>query len=151
MPKIVLITRVKGDRYTVFRNFNEDLFRYLRPPRFLAEIKRYDGTYAGALVEVQFHFPVKSLMQVRIAEFDEVKTRFTDQGTILPFGLKTWTHHHQVLPDQTSDTHSLIRDEIFYRSGNTFSDLLFYPVLYLQFFLRKPTYKRYFNSFQREH
>lgn len=146
MPKIVLRTRVQGNHLSVFRHFNEDLFRFLRPPRFLAEIRRYDGTFAGALVEVMFLFPAKSLMQVRISEFNEEKTRFTDEGLILPFGLKSWKHQHIVEADPLSDNHSYVVDEIDFRSGNLLTDFLFYPVLFLQFFLRKPAYQRYFKE-----
>lgn len=151
MPKIVVTTRVVGNRFEVFRNFNEDLFRYLKPPRFLAEINRYDGTYEGAIVEVQFRFPFQALMQVRISDFNEELTRFTDQGVILPFGLRSWTHHHQVLDDVSSPHHAIIRDEIHYRSINPLTDILFYPLLFMQFYLRKPAYRTYFKDIAHVH
>ena len=75
---------------------------------------------------------------------NESECYFVDEGTQLPFFLKKWRHRHRIL--KTDADASIIVDEIDYTTPFWLLDYLIYPMMYLQFYMRKPVYKRYFKK-----
>jgi ligand-binding SRPBCC domain-containing protein len=74
---------------------------------------------------------------------DENEIYFVDEGLQLPKPLKKWRHEHKIVKFIDN---SIIIDNIAYYTSNALLDILFYPILYLQFYLRKSVYKSYFGK-----
>ena len=72
---------------------------------------------------------------------EDGKWFFVDEGTELPFFLKSWTHRHVV---ESATAGSVIIDDITYTTGTIFTDLVMYLPMLGQFLYRKPIYKRVF-------
>jgi ligand-binding SRPBCC domain-containing protein len=145
--RIDLRTRVTQPYLEVKAGFTEELFKALNPPFPPVKLLRFDGSSKGDLVtlELNFIFFKQTWTSEIIADqTDEQEFFFIDAGRKLPFFLKDWRHKHRVV--NLGETHSLIVDEIDYTAPNSLLGLLLYPVLYLQFALRKPVYKRYFTK-----
>lgn len=73
----------------------------------------------------------------------ETQICFVDEGVELPSPLKTWKHHHII--EKVINRQSLIVEDIQFSTDFKLLELLLYPVLYLQFWYRKPIYKQYFQ------
>lgn len=143
--KISVLTEVNQDYKSVFMGFTEHLFRKLNPPFPRVKVTRFDGCRTGDEVHIELDFLLfkdhwVSLITEQHQTDDEIY--FIDQGLTLPFFLKGWQHKHRIMK---SGENSVIADEIEYRTWNTLTDYLFYPVLYAQFLFRKPIYKSYFE------
>ncbi|NHE57074.1 SRPBCC family protein [Cyclobacterium plantarum] len=144
--KINLSTKVNQSYLQVKEGFNKDLFQALNPPFPPVKLLRFDGSSKGDLVSLELDFLL--FKQVWTSEIIADKTDdkaffFIDEGTRLPFFLKSWRHKHSII--KLDDHHSIIRDEISYKSHHFILDILLYPALYLQFAMRKPIYKRVFS------
>ena len=121
------------------------MFKALKPPLVGLEILRFDGCTKGDEVHVRIStLGVKQIWKSLITENfkDEKSIYFVDEGTLLPRPLKYWKHRHIVAKFIEN---SIIIDNITYRTGNIFTDLLIFPVFFAQFCLRKGVYKRYFR------
>lgn len=147
MPGFTINTPIKGNANEVFARFDEALFNYLKPPSFIAEIKRYEGNKIGDKVAVAFKFPWQSLMVVEITEISEKEGHFyfVDEGRKLPFGITHWNHTHHVIANGNC---SIIKDEIQFKTRFLLTMLFIWPAFYVSFLLRKPQYKKYFGSCQ---
>ncbi len=130
----------------VSADFGEDLFRFLLPPSFVAGLKSYEGNEPGSRVHIHFHLPWPSdwISVITSRQMDKRKYVFVDEGERLPFGLKTWKHEHSVLKKGEGIT--IIMDNIHFTSQNRILDFLMYPLLFLAFYPRKFTYKKYFEK-----
>ena len=69
---------------------------------------------------------------------------FVDEGQTLPKPLRYWKHIHKV--KKQTEKQTFIIDDIAFSSNNYLLDILLYPFLYMQFALRKPAYRKYFNK-----
>uniref|UniRef100_UPI004047D40D hypothetical protein n=1 Tax=Roseivirga sp. TaxID=1964215 RepID=UPI004047D40D len=125
--------------------FNEELFQKLSPPFPKVILKRFDGSLKGDIVSLQLDFFVfKQIWTSEITSSISTshKFEFVDKGIELPFFLKSWQHRHTILLENGRVS---IIDDIDFSSSFRFFDYLLYPVMYLQFFLRKPIYKKVFK------
>jgi len=144
--KILIKTKVEKNYNDVFEGFDENLFLELKPPLLPLKLLRFDGSRKGDEIHIQLGAGfVKQRWDALIVEDGEKEGElyFIDKGIQLPFFLKEWTHHHRVLKSNEGAT---IVDEIYFKSPFFLFDYLLYPILYLQFYARKPVYKRVFKN-----
>jgi ligand-binding SRPBCC domain-containing protein len=145
--KIRLTTEVKQDYLKVKDGFNADLFKALNPPFPPVKLLRFDGSSRGDLVSLELNFILFKQVwtsEITADHLDEKEFYFIDEGIKLPFFLKKWRHKHLLISCGKDKT--LIVDEINYSGPNLLLSLLIYPVLYLQFSLRNPVYKKVFSA-----
>lgn len=145
--KIWIKTTVAADHMTVWEGFNRDLFEALKPPLLPLTLKRFDGSTTGD--EVHLTLGKGWLSQdwnARIIDhqIDSTECYFIDQGIKLPFFLRDWQHRHRIV--KQIDGQTAIIDDIDFRTPLRLLDYLMYPVMYLQFYARKPVYKRIFGA-----
>ncbi|EIM77060.1 hypothetical protein A3SI_07059 [Nitritalea halalkaliphila LW7] len=144
--KFTIRTTVDQDYLTVKAGFNESLFRKLAPPFPPLALKRFDGSRKGDIVSMELNFFLFKQTWTSLITHDHTDAHqfyFIDEGTELPFFLSYWKHKHVMvnLPDGRTE----IRDEIAYKGRPTWLSALLYPALYVQFWMRKPIYKRIFK------
>jgi ligand-binding SRPBCC domain-containing protein len=146
--KILLRTIVDCPFEQVAGNFDRELFEFLLPPHFVATLVNYEGSKPGDKIHLTFKIPWKSDWISVIKEFENASAYyyFIDVGEILPFGLKKWRHHHQVI--QLIENKTEIIDFIYFSTRFWLLDLLAWPVLFASFFPRKRLYKQYFKKFK---
>ena len=147
--RITLRTPVQGHYQAVLARFDQSLFEQLTPPGAQVKLKRFDGSKPGDVVHIQlklFGF-IKQDWVSEITEVHQTERRawFTDEGTRLPFFLSEWQHRHIV---ENHGSHSIIVDDIHFRSPSLVLDPLLFPVLWLQFAWRKPVYQRIFGKWK---
>ncbi len=144
---INIATIVKQDYRKVFEGFNEDLFLALKPPFLPLSLRQFDGSMKGD--EVKITLGIGFLSQdwdALIVDQKETEKEiyFIDEGVKLPFFLKSWRHKHRII---NTINGSEIIDEITYSTPlGIFSDILLFPIMYLQFYIRKPVYQRIFGK-----
>ncbi|MCH7413129.1 hypothetical protein MM213_06520 [Belliella sp. R4-6] len=139
-------TKVEQDYLKVKEGFDETLFKKLSPPFPPVKLLRFDGSSKGDLVTLELNFiffKQKWTSEITEDRTDEQEFYFIDEGTVLPFFLKSWRHKHRIIK---SGEGSIIRDEISYSGPFGLMTLLLYPALYLQFLYRKPIYKKLFKK-----
>jgi len=138
-------TKVKQPAKMVLDGFNEDLFLALKPPLMPLKLLRFDGCEKGDKVQLILGIqPLSQKWDALVIEHgeDDEKFYFTDIGESLPFPLKDWKHRHQILKLEQG---SIIVDDITYTTGFSILDFFMYPIMYLQFYIRKPVYSRLFK------
>lgn len=146
--RIVIKTKVEQDYKTVFSRFDKDLFLALKPPFLPLTLRQFDGSMKGDEVKIRLGKGFLSqdwdaLIIEQQENSDEIF--FIDKGTKLPFFLKTWEHKHRIL--NLKSHNSEIIDDIQYTTPlGKIMDLIFYPVLYIQFWIRRPVYRKYFSK-----
>ncbi|MEJ8804330.1 SRPBCC family protein [Pontibacter sp. H249] len=141
-----LKTAVAQDYLQVFNAFNEQLFRELAPPFPKLKLLRFDGSEPGDVVEVELQTGVKSFRWTSLItdrSITSTEAYFIDQGQELPPPLRLWHHKHLVSKNGNG---AIIHDIITYSTGAKALDLLLYPLMVLQFGMRKPIYKRVFGK-----
>ncbi|MBV6647668.1 MAG: hypothetical protein KI790_19575 [Cyclobacteriaceae bacterium] len=138
-------TTVKSPLERVINGFDESLFKKLSPPFPKVHLKRFDGSKTGDIVSLELDFILfRQTWSSKIVS-DSLRDNqwsFVDRGIELPFFLKEWRHQHDV---KATKAGSIIGDKIEYYTGSQLTDVLFYPLLWLQFAYRKPIYKRVFG------
>jgi ligand-binding SRPBCC domain-containing protein len=145
--KIKIITRVKADLQAVKAGFTDSLFLKLNPPFPPVKLRRFDGCKKGDKVELELDFVFFKQTWESLITDDVLSTKefsFVDEGVRLPFFLKSWKHHH--LNEALENGGTSITDEIEFTTPTLLTNLLFYPVLYLQFLYRKPIYRKVFGK-----
>ncbi|GAB3989029.1 hypothetical protein GCM10028807_12990 [Spirosoma daeguense] len=147
---IIRKTRVEKALPQVWTGFTRTLFEQLTPSFPPVNVIRFDGCKQGDVVHLQLNFIL--FRQDWISHIVDQQTTdeeiyFIDQGTKLPFFLTYWHHRHRLLKlqDDTSENQTLIVDDIYFRTPSRLTDMLVYPVLWLQFTCRKPIYRRVFK------
>ena len=143
---IRISTRVEQDYKTVYGKFDVYLFKKLKPLLTGLKVIKFDGCRKGDEVQVEINtFGWKQNWNALITENFEDKNEiyFIDEGLQLPKPLKKWRHRHEIVKFIDN---SIIIDNIAYSTNSFFLDLLLYPVLFVAFFQRKSTYKRYFKK-----
>ncbi len=142
--EIKIETIVDGEFKEVFKQFELDLFTVLLPPLGLIKLKRFDGSKPGDEVHLSFPLAQQWISVITETDSSDQKCWFIDEGKILPWPLKDWKHRHIV--ESAGSDRSKIIDHINFSTGNKLMDLLFYPLLYLSFLMRKPAYMKFFAS-----
>lgn len=141
--KIIVRIRLPYDYKFVYERMNEDLFMALAPKGQM-KLLRFDGSKKGDRIEIQMLRPWKSLWVSDVVH-DEVNDRFamfTDVGRQLPFGLKSWTHHHRIL--NRGENSCEIVEDITFASVTWLQGVFMYLPLYFSFRARKKKYKKFF-------
>ncbi len=144
--KILIQTKVDQSHHEVFSGFNEQLFLALKPPLLPLQLLRFDGCVTGDEVHIMLGKGVLSQRwDAKIVDHgkNENEYFFVDKGVQLPFFLKKWTHRHRIVNNDGKG--SIIIDDIDYHTPNVLFDYLMYPIMYLQFWMRSPVYKRVFQ------
>ena len=143
---IRICTEVEQDYLSVFKKFDLTLLKRLKPPLIGLSVLRFDGCNKGDVINTEINiFGLKQKWNAMITEIsqNENENYFTDEGTKLPFFLKSWKHVHRII---SKNNGSIIIDSINFKSPNIFFDSLLYPVIYFQFYFRKHIYKSYFKK-----
>lgn len=137
-------TKVGQKAEKVLSGFDESLFLALKPPLMPLKLLRFDGCEKGDRVQLVLGIPPFSqkwnALVIEHGENDEY-FYFTDIGEKLPFPIKDWKHRHFIIKQNKE---AIIADDITYTTGFLLLDYLMYPILYLQFRMRKPVYKKLF-------
>jgi ligand-binding SRPBCC domain-containing protein len=144
--KIQIKTKVKASLEKVKEGFTEDLFLSLNPPFPPVKLLQFDGCKTGDKVALELNFLLFKQHWISDIVEDQEKDEswyFLDIGTQLPFFLSRWKHHHRV---EKAASGSIIIDDITFSTGMIVTDILMYPILYGQFFYRKPIYKKRFRN-----
>ncbi len=144
--RLHLKTDVQEDYLTVLNAFDEQLFRKLAPPYPKLKLIRFDGSEPGDLVEIELQTGFKSFRWSSLITHREVtnsEAYFIDQGQVLPPPLRFWRHKHLVTKQGAGST---IHDIITYSTGFKILDLFMYPLMRMQFGMRKPIYRREFGK-----
>lgn len=142
---IRLQTFVEQDLPKVWNGFDQSLLKALTPPFPKVKVLRYDGNLTGDIVSFELNvFGFKQKWTSLITDHQETHDRcyFIDEGTELPFFLKTWRHVHGLNRSQSG---TIIDDFIEFTTPYFWLDYLVYPVLWAQFAYRKPIYRTYFQ------
>lgn len=144
--RIKIETLVNCNYKDVSKKFNRDLFIALKPPLVQLELKVFDGCETGDKVEMELGIlGMKQEWKSLITEhgLSDKESFFVDEGVVLPPPLKEWKHHH--ILENVNDTKTKIIDDIQFSTGFKLLDIIIYPVLYVQFWYRKPIYKQFLN------
>ncbi|PRY14946.1 hypothetical protein CLV24_103185 [Pontibacter ummariensis] len=144
--RLHLQTEVKQGFLSVFHAFDEQLFKALAPPYPRLKLLRFDGSLPGDWVEVELQIGVKSFRWTSLIterEITNTAAYFVDEGQELPPPLRYWHHKHLVTQRGSG---AIIHDIITYRTSSKALDLLLYPLMFAQFSMRKPVYKRVFGK-----
>ncbi len=144
--KLRITTKVEQDFRKVFSRFDLSLFNKLKPPLVSFKVIRFDGCKRGDKVELEIGMLWKKQFwrAVIVDDFDsECMIYFTDTGEILPKPLTYWKHKHII--EKCVDSSKII-DDICYETGSKIVNFLLYPLIFMQFFYRKPIYKSYFRK-----
>ena len=135
-------TPVAQNPVRVFAQFNQDLFMALKPPLMPLKLLRFDGCKIKDEVHVQLMGGILFHSLITDSRQTASEIYFVDEGILLPFFLKSWKHQHSILTQENGG--ALIVDDITFKSPFWLFDYLLFPIMYLQFYYRKPIYKRYF-------
>lgn len=146
--KLTLRTAVRGDHASVYAQFTKELLLKLTPPGMKLEMVRYDEpTEVGSIVHLKMSMlgVIKQEWYMHIIEKVEEKDQswFIDEGIRLPGFLKSWQHKHLV---QQEGDHAVIVDAVTYSGRNAVLSYLLYPVIWMQFAIRKPYYRKHFGK-----
>ncbi len=141
-----LKTTVAQNYLKVFEAFNEQLFKKLAPPFPKFKLLRFDGSKPGDMVEIELDAIIKSFRWTSLiteSKITDTEAYFIDEGKELPPPLRKWHHKHLITKH---DEGAIIHDIITYSSGNKLLDVLLYPLMVLQFGMRKPIYQELFGK-----
>jgi len=144
--RLILKTKVKGHYLRVMERFDLDLFEALKPIGAQMEVVQFTGSKTGDIVELKFVSPIKAEWISKITDHGSNRDSayFVDEGEVLPFPLQQWKHRHIV--ERVDDDYSIIVDDIQYSSGFWLLDLLLYPAMFVGFYPRKFSYRKYFGT-----
>lgn len=139
-------TLVMGHHHNVMKGFTRDLFERLTPPGVKVDLVRFDGSETGDVVHLQlkmpFFPPQNWISEITNHGSNETRSWFVDTGTVLPWFLGAWEHHHRV---EQHGPNCLIIDDINFRAASWIPDVLLYPILWIQFAGRRSVYRQYFG------
>jgi ligand-binding SRPBCC domain-containing protein len=138
-------TKVNQAPPQVIAGFDVVLFKSLATPFPSLKVLLFEGCKAGDWVKIELNFIFfRQTWESLVTEDNESEAEiyFIDEGKKLPFFLRYWQHKHRVLSDAQG---SQIIDDITYRSPFRFLDYVLFPMMYFQFYYRKPIYRRRFQ------
>lgn len=144
--EIHLQTKVAQDYLSVFNAFDEQLFKKLSPAFPKLRLLRFDGSEPGDKVEIELQAGIGSFRWTSLIterNISDAAAYFVDEGQELPPPLKRWNHKHLVTKNGTG---AIIHDIINFSSGSNLVDMLLYPLMRVQFGMRKPIYQKEFGK-----
>jgi ligand-binding SRPBCC domain-containing protein len=130
---------------TIQQGFNEALFKALNPPWMPMKVVHFGGCTTGDTVVLRLGPAFLPMMwESLITQHGQTDHSFwfIDEGTRLPFFLKSWKHLHYI---RETEEGTVIVDDIHL----TFSSFIFWPMVFLiryQMAYRKKAYLRFFNA-----
>ena len=144
-----IVTTLPQNADFVWEHFNKKLFIFLLPKFPPVDLQRYDGNYPGDEVHLEFNFIFfkqrwESIITKNLSKPDEC-FGFEDKGKKLPFFIKTWKHQHLIVKEIAG---SRIEDRISYTGPWYLPSILSFPVLFLQFYVRKFQYPNYYAQME---
>ena len=145
--RIYIATEVEENYKAVFSRFDKELFLALKPPLIQLNLTRFDGCLVGDKVELTLGMlGIHQLWTALIVDQKETAEEiyFVDEGQQIPPPIKKWRHRHVI--KKLAERKTLIVDDIEFSTGYKLLDVLMFPIMYLQFWYRKPVYKRYFSK-----
>jgi len=144
MAHMTFETIVSSSVEEVAKGFNQELFEALKPPLLTLKVKKFDGCVTGDEVHLEVGLGITMSWVSKITSHIDTPEEwsFVDEGETLPPPLKNWHHHHRVI--KRGDQAAII-DDIHFSTGLGLLDKLIYPLLFLQFKMRGPVYKKFFN------
>lgn len=147
MPQFQIVSTVDVSLERVSNDFGESLFKALQPTFPPNALINYDGDHIGGLVQIRLGIP--PLSQMWVSEIVSKSSgdgywQFVDEGTQLPFPLKSWRHIHR-LEDKGDDATTII-DDITFSTNSVILDALLLPIMRKMFSSRKEGYRRYFET-----
>lgn len=143
---ITIETPVEQGYLEVKAGFTETLFKKLAPPFPPVKVLRFEGCKTGDEVALELNFLLfkqKWTSLITADETSDVEFFFLDEGVQLPFFLGKWKHKHRII---SSGKGAVIRDEIDFEGPFGWMTPLLFPVLWLQFWYRKPIYQKIFKK-----
>ena len=141
MMNITLRSKVNGELTAIYNRFDDKLFRHLLPPG--AQLIEFGGSKKGDIVHLKLPIAGEWVSKITENGASEDTCYFIDEGRKLPFPLKKWEHKH-ILHRKGNST--IIEDNMNFSTGNSLTDILFYPILFLSFLPRLWQYNSYFQS-----
>lgn len=142
-------TLVAQSPEAVMSGFTESLFLQLNPPFPYpkAKLLRFDGCKRGHEIhlELQMGFTMRWESKITDDYQHPNEIGFVDEGHLLPFFLKSWTHRHRLV---RKGNNTVIIDDITYTTPWWLPAALMYPALYFQFAYRKPIYRQTFGNIE---
>ncbi len=146
MTQVEIRTPVAGTPAEVFARFSEELFEALAPRFPKLTVLCYDGNQPGDVVHLKLSFGLWSQEWIsKISQLDESpeKIRMVDIGVVLPFPLKTWTHHHRIEANPAGG--SWIIDEVHFGTKTKLGDWFMRLQVSGQMKGRRKKYQAYFG------
>ncbi len=146
LMQIQIETPVLQDYLQVKAGFTESLFKDLAPPFPPVKVLRFDGCKKGDQVTLELDFFLFKQKWVSLITEDQTTDSefyFIDEGIQLPFFLGKWKHKHRIIARGNG---SVIRDEIAFSGPFFWVTPLLFPVLWVQFWYRKPIYRKIFKK-----
>ena len=141
MMNITLRSKVTGELTAIYTRFDDRLFRYLLPPG--AQLIEFGGSKKGDIVHLKLPLAGEWISEITESGTSEDTCYFIDEGRKLPFPIKVWRHKHIL---HRAGNNTIVEDNMNFSTGNIFTDILFYPVLFFSFLPRLWQYNRYFNT-----
>ena len=145
--RLNIIHRVPGTVGSVFKRFNEDLFKRLTPAFPPAKLLRYDGNSPGDLVVIRLGiWPLYQRWVSEITEHVEGvdASYFIDVGRKLPFPLTSWRHKHIIRKGGGGEVE--IVEDIQFAAKTAFMTRIMRPIIRAQFEARGPKYLAFFTD-----
>jgi len=139
-------TKVPQNYQKVFEGFDQSLFLKLKPPGMGIKLHRFDGCQKGDEIHLELSsLGIRQEWVSLVTQFERgaQSILFVDEGQKIPRPLKSWRHQHFIL---NQGNHSTIVDDVTYHTKFLLLDILFFPLVYLTFFYRKPIYRSYFSK-----
>ena len=115
--RLLIETSVSNHFLEVKKGFNATLFKKLSPPFPKVNLLRFDGCSKGDQVQLELNFILFKQRWFSLITFDNTDTErfeFIDEGTVLPFFLKEWKHHHII--EYKGEASCKVIDSIRYKS-----------------------------------
>lgn len=147
MPNFQITCRVSASLPYVWSQFDQNLLAKLAPPFPIARIIQFDGCQVNDKVCIELDFLLYKTRwnsEITAYQADATSYVFVDEGTRVPFGIKTWRHEHRI--ESISVHESAIIDKIQFQTNYKLLDWLLFPLIWGMIAYRLPLYKKYLHQ-----
>ncbi|MEY4954560.1 MAG: hypothetical protein RI981_645 [Bacteroidota bacterium] len=147
MPNFQITSQVSATLPYVWSKFDQKLLAKLSPPFPIARIIQFDGCHVNDKVCIELDFLLyRTRWYSVISSFkaDASSYVFVDEGTSVPFGIKTWRHEHRI--ESISPNECAIIDKIQFQTNYKLLDWLLFPLIWGMIIYRIPFYKKYLHQ-----
>lgn len=147
MPNFQITCRVSASLPYVWSKFDQSLLAKLAPPFPIARIIQFDGCQVNDKVCIELDFLLYKTRwnsEITAYQVDATSYVFVDEGTRVPFGIKTWRHVHRI--ESISEQESAVIDKIQFQTNYKLLDWLLFPLIWGMIAYRLPLYKKYLHQ-----